>query len=92
MKSYWIIGEVQDVEKRGSGKTESKDIAPDLNDKKYFYGGIEKQIDGQTFLIVPLSEICRVFDLEISDFLDDLIIDRMLELKKKQGYYPIITF
>ena len=91
MKSYWIIGMVEDVAKRGSGKTEINNIVPDPNDKRFFYGGIEKEINGQTYLIVPLSEICRVFDLELKDFLDDKIIDRLNKLKKKQGFYPILT-
>lgn len=89
MKSYWIIGRLSEIENKS---TAINDVPPCSGDKQYFSGGIEREVDGITYLCVPLSEICRVFDLRLVDFMDDQIMDRMNTIKKRKGIYPIISF
>ncbi len=57
----------------------------------YFKGGREKLIDGKLYLIVPLSEIARYFELKVEDFLEEPMLDALSEIKRMRGYSPIIN-
>ena len=88
MKSYWILDTVAEVEQSQNASTTALQAE---TEKKYFYGCIDKQINGKTFVLVPLSEISRVFEINLKYFMDDAMLDVLNQLKKKHGYFPILS-
>jgi hypothetical protein len=89
---YWIVGEVEEVRKRHDQKIMSGE-AFTMNNKS-LGGCIKRPIndDGKIYVLTPLSEVCRVYNLNESIFLTDDAIDILLGLQKTLGSscYPII--
>jgi thymidine kinase len=89
-KPYYVIREVSEEDHQviiGDPKTE--EIA-DLNDERFFFGGREFKINDKIYLVVPLSEICRVFAIKQQEFLTNELMDVMNALSKKHGH-PVIV-
>jgi hypothetical protein len=86
---YYIIGSAREIElKQLANRSGGAGIQG--NTPKHFKRVVETEINGSIYWCVPLKEFCEIFELQISDFLDDALIDMLNELKRKQGYYPVI--
>ena len=86
MKSYWIIGLAEEIEQQQNASTTASGKEP-----QYFHGCKDHIIDGQDYIITPLTEIARVYEIRLSDFLDDIMLDALNKIRQKRGYYPILT-
>lgn len=89
-RPYFILGSVEDINKRSKSSTNHPQAGSDTT-MHYFKGGREKLIDGKLYLIVPLSEIARYFELKVEDFLEEPMLDALSEIKRMRGYSPIIN-
>ncbi|MBN2828832.1 MAG: hypothetical protein JXR56_00765, partial [Candidatus Cloacimonetes bacterium] len=67
-RPYYILGTVEDIEKQI--KSSPKHPKGSETPMEYFKGGREKLIDGKVYLIVPLEEIAKYFNLKLEDFLE----------------------
>ena len=59
---------------------------------EYFQHCVEKTLDdGKTYLLVPLSEISQHYDIPITHFLKDELLDILNTLQKQHGYPILLT-
>ena len=89
-KPYYILGSVEDINKRSKSSVGRK-VGQVTEKMQTFKGGREKLIDGKLYLIVPLSEIAKYFELKVVDFLEEPMLDALSEIKRRRGYNPIIN-
>ncbi|MBE0654678.1 MAG: hypothetical protein IH594_12815 [Bacteroidales bacterium] len=92
-KPYYILGTLEEVAARsqsGPGIA-GPSMGEDSGRKLYFHGGRDIEINGQTYLIVPLSEIAELFGLQVEDFLEDEMLDAINRIKQQVGYNPIVN-
>ena len=93
MTPYWIIGPAKEV---AISSSESQFSVTDLIDskvgeKKTLNHAQEYEIDGTVYIIVPLSEICELLKIEITDFMEDEMLDALNTIKKRRGYPVVIN-
>ncbi len=70
---------------------QSNSVNSDPGTAQYFSGCIEKEIDGNTYLLIPLAEVCRHFQLEEKHFLTDMGLDILNKLQKQHKYPLLIS-
>lgn len=88
MKTYFNAG----LAERFRQKSKGKKVYLNSEDQKVLRNCIEHKLeDNKIYLLVPLSEIARVYEIPEKEFLSDWLIDVLLELQKKQGYKKIIS-
>ena len=90
-KPFYILGTVEDINKRSKSSETPQGKGDFNNEMRFFKGGREKLIDGKLYLIVPLSEIAKYFNLKVEDFLEDELLDAISKIQKMTGYSPIIN-
>lgn len=93
MKPYWIIGPAKEV---AISSSESQFSVTDLLDsktgqKKFLNHAQEHEIDGIVYVIVPLSEICELLKIEITDFMEDEMLDALNTIQRRRGYPVVIN-
>ena len=84
---YYILGRAKWLTKRSS-KLKTQNI--EQSGKTHFYGGIKHKINGKVYLLVPLSEVATLFNLSVTDFLEDEMLQALNNIKKKTGIFPIL--
>ena len=92
-RPFYILGTIQEIEERtktdpgnGNGPTEKE-----TGRKLFFHGARDIEIDGQTFVCVPLSEVASLFHLTLEDFLENELLDALGRIRKMVGYSVIIN-
>jgi hypothetical protein len=85
---FFIVGTIASAKRTRASKIITGE-AFTLNNKA-LTGCIRRKIKNEMFVICPLTEVCRVYNLQEIDFLTERAVDILLELKQKLGYYPII--
>jgi len=88
MKTFYNIGPAD--------KYKSTNIVVGKNRKQkkqpVFHNCIEKKLsDNKIYLLVPLSEISRVYEIPEREFLTDCMLDILNDLSEKQGYKKLIS-
>ena len=90
-KTYYNLGEASVIMSEAIGEPEAFTITPFDGKKKYFHNCIYHEIAGKTYILTPLSEMCRVYEISESAFLEDEWLDIMNRLAKDQGYIKLVT-
>ncbi len=93
MKPYYVIGLAKEVQIIVS-ESQSSDIGSEnfkTGEKKFLNHALEKEIDGVVYVIVPLSEICELLKMKLSDFLEDEMLDALNTMKHRRGFPVIIN-
>lgn len=90
---YWIVGPAIEVAITSS---ESQFSVTDLintepGQKKTLKHALEYEIDGVVYIIVPLSEICELLKIEITDFMEDEMLDALITIQRRRGYPVVIN-
>jgi len=95
MKPYFIIGLASEVpvtiSPAVSSDTEQNVLTDTGTEKKTLRYALEQKIDEQIYVCVPLSEICELLKMEMSEFLEDEMLDALNIIKKRRGYPVIIN-
>lgn len=88
MKTYFNAGPV------GSCTLRSiiSEVIPSKDEKQVFNHCIEKMLsDGKIYLLIPLSEVSRIYEIPSEAFLSDEMLDVINKLSKKCGYSKLVT-
>jgi len=93
MKPYYVIGLAKEVQ-IVVYEFQSSDIGSEdskTGEKKFLNHALEKEIDGAAYIIVPLSEICELLKMKLSEFMEDEMLDVLNTIKRRRGYPVIIN-
>jgi len=85
--TFYNIGPAANFKSRNiKGKTSKRKKQP------VFHNCIEWQLgDGIIYLLVPLSEVSRMYEIPEREFLSDWMLDILNDLSKKQGFQKLVT-
>lgn len=88
MKTYFNAGPAERFRQRSKGEK----VYLNPEDHKVLRNCIEHKLeDNKIYLLVPLSEIARAFEIPEEEFLSDEMLDVLLKLGKSQGFRKLVT-
>lgn len=88
MKTYFNAGPAERFRQKSKGEK----VYLNPEDHKVLKNCIEHKLeDNKIYLLVPLSELAKAFEIPEKEFLSDMMLDEINKLQKMQGYRKLIT-